>query len=498
MDFYRHFQRMLLRNYLIGSLIAVIGVGGFFVFSTLHFSTFEKWMISGILALSFFIMCFIEYRAFSRHIKPIYRAFYKSNPSIRTLTNGFVQAHRFPLLTVKRIMGPHFLGLSVPAIILVTAAIYFGFLNMPYMYLFMGGLGAVIVAGMHAIVEFYLTTSAVKPIIEELRNRAVELHGDSLSQNNRVFVSIQRKIQLSTIFIGTFPVLLFALANQVKLYEQAASITRSYWSWAIFILLLGMLFAFFGTYLIYKDLLAPMKNLQTAMEEVQLGNSQFLLDNTYSDEFSRLVSGFNHMSSSIRDREEMNHQLLDSFFAVMAATMDARDPYTAGHSQRVAEYSVQIGEKAGLSMDELSTLKKAALLHDIGKIGIPDHILLKDGKLDDIEFSYIKKHPVVGFSILSQVQPKEAMEPLLPGVKYHHERYDGKGYPEGLSGDDIPFFGRIIAVADAYDAMTSDRPYRKGMSRDKAVAILLDGKGTQWDPALVPLLVEELKLSSVS
>ncbi|MFC4971580.1 HD-GYP domain-containing protein [Paenibacillus sp. GCM10023248] len=178
----------------------------------------------------------------------------------------------------------------------------------------------------------------------------------------------------------------------------------------------------------------------------------------------------------------MNNQLLQSYYATLAAALDARDAYTAGHSTRVAQYSLMIGRAEGLSERQLDLPNKTALLHDIGKIGVRDDVLLKEGRLTDEQFEIIKLHPVLGESILKQIEPAEAMAPLLPGVRSHHERYDGKGYPDGLQGQDIPEFGRIIAVADAFDAMTSDRPYRKGMPAEKALAILQEGKGTQWDP----------------
>lgn len=137
-------------------------------------------------------------------------------------------------------------------------------------------------------------------------------------------------------------------------------------------------------------------------------------------------------------------------------------------------------------------LRKTGLLHDIGKIGVPDHILLKDGKLTDEEFSIIQQHPVLGEDILKQIQPAELMSVYMPGVRSHHERIDGKGYPDNLVGEAIPMMGKILAVADAFDAMTSDRPYRKGMAQEKALAILQDGKGTQWESMYVDYFTEWL------
>ena len=138
-------------------------------------------------------------------------------------------------------------------------------------------------------------------------------------------------------------------------------------------------------------------------------------------------------------------------------------------------------------------LKKSAILHDIGKIGISDKILQKDGKLSDEEFAEIKRHPVIGANIVQQVQGFTDMDAVIEGIMFHHERYDGRGYPKGISGDTIPLFGRIIAVADAFDAMTSNRPYRRGMAFDKALTIIENGRGSQWDPEFASIFVELMR-----
>lgn len=143
-------------------------------------------------------------------------------------------------------------------------------------------------------------------------------------------------------------------------------------------------------------------------------------------------------------------------------------------------------------------MRKSALLHDIGKIGMRDAVLLKEGRLTDEEWEQIKQHPALGEAILKQIEPADAMAPFLPGVRSHHERYDGGGYPDGLKGEDIPLFGRIIAVADAFDAMTSNRPYRKGLDEQQAIAILEKGGGTQWDPHFAKLFVEAYRKNKES
>jgi HD-GYP domain-containing protein (c-di-GMP phosphodiesterase class II) len=495
---YDQFKKRIIKNYILGSTAAVLGVGGVFIFTTLRFSMQELYVLVGILIFSILFMFLLEYLFFRKHLAVFQLYFSRKQPSILLAEKAFFQAHHFPVRSVKRILGPHLFGLSVPAICLTWAAIYNEILSLPYYYIFLAALGALLIAGMHAIIEFFLTTKAVQPLLKEIHERTIKDHGVRLALAHSRHISIQKKIQWSTLFIGVFPLLLFALANQVRLYQISAPVTTSYWSWAIFVLVIGVSFAIFGAYLLFKDLQQPMNELQTGMYEVRTGNSHAKVDDLYSDEFSRLIKGFNHMAQAIQSREQENKQLLESFFATMAATLDARDPYTAGHSLRVADYAMKIGQMAGLPFQQMLQLRKAALLHDIGKIGIPDMVLLKEEQLTDDEFELIKKHPVIGADILAQVQPYEAMEPLLPGVRHHHERFDGKGYPDLLAGESIPIYGRIIAVADAYDAMTSDRPYRKGMTHEKALAILEEGKGTQWDPYLTQLFIDEMKLKEIS
>ncbi|WMT41545.1 HD-GYP domain-containing protein [Paenibacillus sp. D2_2] len=265
------------------------------------------------------------------------------------------------------------------------------------------------------------------------------------------------------------------------------------WYWAIGVLSVGLGYSFIGSRLLAREIVMPIQHLYERMSDVQIGYMQTSASDLFSDEFSRLIWGFNHMLRGINVQHARNNQLVESYFATLAAALDARDPYTAGHSLRVADYAVLIGKLAKLREEELNELRKSALLHDIGKIGIRDSVLLKEGKLTDEEWVQVKDHPVLGETILRQIEPASFMASILPGVRSHHERYDGRGYPDGLQGEDIPLFGRIIAVADAFDAMTSDRPYRAGLDRQKALVILDEGRGTQWDPYFVALFVEHMQ-----
>ncbi len=185
-------------------------------------------------------------------------------------------------------------------------------------------------------------------------------------------------------------------------------------------------------------------------------------------------------------REELK-QLNDTIMQVLAKTIDAKDKYTRGHSVRVANYSREIARRMGKSERDQEKIYRAALLHDVGKIRIPDDIINKPGKLTEEEYAFIKLHPVSGYHILKSFT-KDQM--IATGAKFHHERYDGKGYPNGLVGENTPEHARIIGVADAYDAMASNRSYRKALPQEVIRDELLAGKGTQFDPRIVEVMIK--------
>ncbi|MBR6315476.1 MAG: HD-GYP domain-containing protein [Lachnospiraceae bacterium] len=171
----------------------------------------------------------------------------------------------------------------------------------------------------------------------------------------------------------------------------------------------------------------------------------------------------------------------------LAHTIDAKDEYTRGHSVRVAKYSRMLAERLGLSSEDSENVYYMALLHDIGKIGVPNEIINNPSKLTDEEYTVIKTHPGVGSEILAEIKSRPD---LVVGARWHHERYDGKGYPDGKKGEDIPFFARIIAVADSYDAMTSNRSYRKYLPQDKVRSEIENNAGTQFDPKVAKTMLE--------
>ncbi len=187
--------------------------------------------------------------------------------------------------------------------------------------------------------------------------------------------------------------------------------------------------------------------------------------------------------------EKLEQSYLDSIQTIRY-TVEAKDTYTRGHSDRVSEYSVLLGKKLNLPEKDIQNLRIGGLFHDVGKIGVPDNVLQKDGKLTDEEYAEIKKHPTIGVHILSG---SSMFQDILPIVKHYHERYDGRGYPSQLKGNDIPYLARIAAVADAFDAMTSKRIYRDSLPLEKVISEFENNKGTQFDPEIADTFLDILK-----
>ena len=208
----------------------------------------------------------------------------------------------------------------------------------------------------------------------------------------------------------------------------------------------------------------------------------------------RHMIDLDHLQRNLEDEVEKktkeNERLFMHVVSSLASAIDAKDTYTNGHSGRVAEYSREIARRAGYEGKELEDIYMMGLLHDVGKIGIPDAVINKPVKLTDEEYDIIKNHPVLGARILGNIKE---MPKLANGARWHHERYDGKGYPDGLSGEDIPEEARIIAVADSYDAMTSHRSYRKSLPQEVVREEIEKGKGTQFDPRFACIMLEMME-----
>jgi HD-GYP domain-containing protein (c-di-GMP phosphodiesterase class II) len=187
----------------------------------------------------------------------------------------------------------------------------------------------------------------------------------------------------------------------------------------------------------------------------------------------------------LKQAAEENRELFLGSIRMLAAAIDEKDPYTRGHSGRVAKYSMLIGQELGMSAEELDRLRISALLHDVGKIGVDDRVLKKPGSLTPEEFELMKQHPVKGANIM---RPVSQLKEMLPGIELHHEHVDGRGYPYGLAGHQIPLMARIIAAADTLDAVTTNRPYQSAMDIEYALARIKTLAGTKFDVAVVTAL----------
>jgi len=212
------------------------------------------------------------------------------------------------------------------------------------------------------------------------------------------------------------------------------------------------------------------------------------------DDFLNKPINIPELRARVRSLLRMKHlnDLLDradNVISSLANAIEAKDVYTEGHNERVARYAVMLAQAAALSEKDQEIIRMAGILHDIGKIGVPDNILNKRGTLSSDEFSSIISHPGKGEKIL---KPLHSLKGVRDVVLYHHERYDGKGYPFGLKGDQIPIYARIIAIADSYDAMTTTRPYREALSKNEAIEELEKNAGKMWDPELVKIFVNLL------
>jgi HD-GYP domain-containing protein (c-di-GMP phosphodiesterase class II) len=219
------------------------------------------------------------------------------------------------------------------------------------------------------------------------------------------------------------------------------------------------------------------------------------VDSQATHEFSEaeleLLAAIGNQAGIAVHRARLLAEVEQLFFDVtkaIAAIIDAKDGYTHRHSERVAAFAVRLAQQLGLTDAERSVIELSGLLHDVGKIGVPDAILNKPGKLTDEEFVEMRRHPGHGAAMLANIQSAKVAQ-LLPGVKYHHERWDGGGYPDGLKGEEIPLLGRILAVADFLDALTSDRAYRKGLSFDAVIAMIQEQSGRAFDPGVVAAAV---------
>lgn len=279
------------------------------------------------------------------------------------------------------------------------------------------------------------------------------------------------------------------MQDEKKALASVGEMRRQTW----FISLAFAVFALVVGFVLSRRMTSPILNLSSAAQKIAKGDYTTKVETKNFTEIGELAAAFNLMSDNVEEHiqklakaAEENRELFVGTVKALAAAIDGKDRYTRGHSERVSRFSVAIGKKMGMDAEELETLRISALLHDVGKIAIDDNILKKPAALTDEEFEIMKQHPQRGYKIMSQIP---AMKDFLPGMYMHHEMVNGKGYPQGLFGDEIPLQAKIVSVADTFDAMTTDRPYQKGMNLEDSLNRIKSFIGTRYDGKVVEALI---------
>jgi putative nucleotidyltransferase with HDIG domain len=307
-----------------------------------------------------------------------------------------------------------------------------------------------------------------------------ETRADEVTRDGRKLIEYTTPIAFAGKQVGTVALALSTdglAAAQRSLRRRIAAASAA---------ILGI--AFFGTLVLASLITTPVKRLHEAV--LSLGSAETFrpIPVQFSDELGDLTRNFNRMAETILAQKaglrEQARQLEEAYISmvrVIAASLDARDPYTLGHSTRVAKLSCELGRRLLMEEEELMHLERAAIFHDIGKIQTPDDVLLKEERLTRAEVEQMKSHPADGTDILRMAP---FLHRYIPVVRSHHEWYNGEGYPDGAKGAEIPLHAQIISLADAFDAMTTDRPYREALSTEEALQEILRFKGIQFSPEL--------------
>jgi len=251
-----------------------------------------------------------------------------------------------------------------------------------------------------------------------------------------------------------------------------------------------------------RRLITPLQSLAATTSQLADGNLTVRATVRGTDEIALLGSNFNNMAGNIealvrrlRQALRQNQELFLETIRTLAAAIDAKDPYTRGHSERVASYAMAISRHLGLSQDEVFRVHIAAILHDVGKLGIRDGILNKPGGLSDEEFEVMRQHPAIGAQIMS---PIRMLKDIIPGIRNHHETWDGTGYPDRLKGEQIPMVARIIGVSDTFDAMTTTRPYQQAMTLDYVLTKMRSMVGSRFDPKVIDAFTAAVNAGDIS
>ena len=324
----------------------------------------------------------------------------------------------------------------------------------------------------------------------DLRSSYIVAQASGLPKDLRTTATVQH---FSDIEQGTIPDLAWTVIAQRSLEEARddAGVRELNAQALTFVLVVTAAAVILG-YLFAVGMSTPIRALAASTRAISRGEFHERAPVRGAAEISELAQTFNNMAGDIesyiarlKQAAQENRELFLGSIRMLAAAIDEKDPYTRGHSDRVAKYSVMIGQQLGLPAEDLDRLRISALLHDVGKIGVDDRVLKKPGALTPEEFQIMKQHPSKGANIM---RPVAQLKDVLPGIELHHEHVDGKGYPYGLKGDEIPMMARIIAVSDTLDAITTNRPYQSAMEIEEALKIIRKVSGTKFDLKVVEAL----------
>jgi hypothetical protein len=407
-----------------------------------------------------------------RQLNPTKRVFLDGSDSLEAARQAYRNLVHWPVLSVGRVMGPHLLATMGGFLLAINwAHRWSGFPIGPLEMLYLLPWYP-LNAALHAIIEYLVGARQSQRLMAYLRER----FGDEVVVPSRLRIPFVFKVLGVLVALGLLPLLQVAVLVYFRLEStHLAGLVV----WGLFS---GLVLMVAGGILLSHEVARPVQAVLEGMQAMQEGKGPVRVSTVAWDELADLALGFNNLARALEAERQRNLELYRDTVQTLAAAIDARDPYTRGHSQRVGAYAQLIARKLGWDSPKAYQLYITGLLHDIGKIGVPEAILQKTDKLSPQERQLIESHPLIGYEIVRQ---SRALAAHLPGIRHHHERLDGGGYPDGLKGEAIPIEARILAVADVWDALTSHRPYRPALKPAEVYSRL-------WQEALDPAAVRAL------
>lgn len=422
-------------------------------------------------------------------LRPTERVFLEEVKDPEALRQAYRNLIHWPLLSLARVMGPHLLATMAGFLWAIDLAHRLGgfptgLQDMLYLLPWYP-----LNAALHAIIEYLVGASQSQRLLAYLRER----FGVAVVVDTHLRIPFVFKVLGVLLALGLLPLMQVAVLVYFRL-ESTHLPGLVIWG-----LCSGLILLVAGGILLTREVARPLQAVLEGMQAIQRGEEQVRVSAVAWDELADLTQGFNQLAQALEAERRQNLELYRDTVQTLAAAIDARDPYTRGHSQRVGAYAQLIAQKLGWDSQKAYQLYITGLLHDIGKIGVPESILQKADKLDDPERKLVESHPLIGYEIARQ---SRALKAHLAGIRNHHERLDGRGYPDGLSGAAIPIEARVLAVADVWDALTSHRPYREALKPMEVYRRLLcepldqeavQALGALWREGALDALLEDAR-----